>query len=140
MKLGQNICLDEVSDKLKNYHVRSKTRSSGQIFKKSCVRSGGQIFSPIIMKRRQNLCLDDFYDEYENGSCPVKNYVTRSDLRFTVQKAQVSDSRAIMALLFLDRGENLVGKGKNTDKQHFLLLCQCFHEKSSFPGHWFVKV
>ena len=31
-------------------HVRSKTRSLGQILEKPCVRSRGHIFSPIIMK------------------------------------------------------------------------------------------
>ena len=34
-----------------------------------CVRSRGHIFSPIIMKLGQNVCLDEF----ENGSCRVKN-------------------------------------------------------------------
>ena len=33
-------------------HVRSKSRSLGQIVEKPCVRSRGHIFSPIIMKLR----------------------------------------------------------------------------------------
>ena len=64
----------------------------------ACVCSGGHIFSPIVMKFGQNICLDEISDEFENGSCQVKNKVTRSNLRITFRKAQVSDSRAIMAL------------------------------------------
>ena len=40
-------------------HVRSKTRSLGQILEKPCVRSRGHIFSPIIMKLGQNDCLHE---------------------------------------------------------------------------------
>ena len=39
MKLGQNVCLDEISYELKMCHVGSKTRSLGQILGKSCVCS-----------------------------------------------------------------------------------------------------
>ena len=38
-----------------------------------CVYSGGHIFSLIIMKLDQNVCLDKISDEFENGSCWVKN-------------------------------------------------------------------
>ena len=54
-------------------HVRSKTRSLGQILEKPCVSSGGHISSPIIMKLGQNVCLDEISDEFENGLCRVKN-------------------------------------------------------------------
>ena len=37
-----------------------------------CVRSRGHIFSPIIMKRGQNVGLDKISDEFENGSCQVE--------------------------------------------------------------------
>ena len=53
--------------------VGSKTRSLGQILEKTCVRSRGHIFSPIIMKPGQNVCLDEISDQFENGSCQVKN-------------------------------------------------------------------
>ena len=53
-------------------YVGSKTKSLGQILEKSCVRPGGQIFSPIIMKLGQNVSLDEISDEFENGSCGVK--------------------------------------------------------------------
>ena len=62
-------------------HVRSKARSLGQILQKPCVSSRGQIFSPIIIKVCQNVCLNKISSEFENGSCWVKNKVTRSNLR-----------------------------------------------------------
>ena len=53
-------------------HVGSKTRSLGQVLEKPCIRSRGHIFSPIIMKRSENVCLDEISDELENGSCQVE--------------------------------------------------------------------
>ena len=53
-------------------HVGSKTRSPGQILEKPCVRSRGHIFSRILMKVGQDVCLDDISDEFENGSRGVK--------------------------------------------------------------------
>ena len=47
----------------------SKTRSLGQILEKPCVPSRGHIFSPIIMKLDQKLCLDKILDDFENGLC-----------------------------------------------------------------------
>ena len=63
MKLGQNFCLDEISDELKNGSCSVNLR-------KPCVRSRDQIFSLIIMKLGQN---DEISDMGENGSCRVKN-------------------------------------------------------------------
>ena len=60
MKLGQNLCLDEVSDELENGHVGSKARSHN-------------MFSPIIMKPGQNICLDEISEKVGTGSCLVKN-------------------------------------------------------------------
>ena len=57
---------------LKMDHVRSKTRSLGQILDKHCVRSRGHIFSQITLKLGQNLCLDEVSNELETGSCQVK--------------------------------------------------------------------
>ena len=53
-------------------HIRKKTRSLGQIQEKPYVWSRGQIFKSIIMKRGQNVCLDEISDKIENGSCRVK--------------------------------------------------------------------
>ena len=47
---------------LKMGHVGSKTRSVGQILGKPCVRYTGHIFSSIIMKFEQNVCLDEILD------------------------------------------------------------------------------
>ena len=58
---------------LKIADVRSKARSLDQMSERPCVRSKGHIFSPIIMKLGQNVCLDKSLDEFENGSCPVKS-------------------------------------------------------------------
>ena len=52
-------------------HVESKTRLLGQILENLCVRSRGHIFSPIIMKPGQIVCLDKILPEFENGSCGV---------------------------------------------------------------------
>ena len=58
---------------LKMGHVSSKSRSQGQILEKPCVRSRGHIFSPILMKLDQNVCLDEILDEKKNRSYGVKN-------------------------------------------------------------------
>ena len=58
---------------LKLGHVGSKTRSLGQILEKPCVRSRGHIFSPILMKLGQNVCLDKMLDEFKLDLCGVKN-------------------------------------------------------------------
>ena len=59
--------------RLKLGHVGSKTRSLGQILEKPCVCPRGHIFSPILMKLGQNVCLDKISDDFEIGSCGVKN-------------------------------------------------------------------
>ena len=46
-------------------NVGSKTRSLGQILEKLCVHPIGHIFSPIIMKLGQNVCLDEISDEFK---------------------------------------------------------------------------
>ena len=72
MKLGQNVCLDEISQ-TSSKMVVSKTRSLGQILEKPCVCSISHMFSPMIMKLGQNVCLGKISEELENGSCRVKN-------------------------------------------------------------------
>ena len=58
---------------LKIGHVHPKTRPLGPILEKPCVYSRGHIFSLIIIKLGQNVCLTEILDEFENGSCQVKN-------------------------------------------------------------------
>ena len=72
MKLGQNVCLNEILDEFENGSCLVKNRLLGQILEKPCVCSRGQLFSLIIMKLGQNVCLDESLDEFENGSCWVK--------------------------------------------------------------------
>ena len=52
---------------------QENTRSLGQILEKLCVRTRGHIFSLIIMKLYQNVCLEEISDKSKNGSCQVKN-------------------------------------------------------------------
>ena len=59
MKRGQNVCLYEVSDGFENESCGSKTSSPGHILEKPCLRSKGHIFSQILMKLGQNVCLDE---------------------------------------------------------------------------------
>ena len=54
-------------------HMGLKTTSLGQILEKPCVHSRGHIFSPILMKLGQNVCLDNISYEFEIGSCGCKN-------------------------------------------------------------------
>ena len=56
-------------------NVWPKSRSSGQILEKPCVRSRVKIFCLIVIKLGQNIFLDEISDEYENGSCQMKNKV-----------------------------------------------------------------
>ena len=58
---------------LKMGHVWSKTRSQGQLLEKPSGRSRGHIFSLIVMKLGQIVCLDEISDQFENASGPVKN-------------------------------------------------------------------
>ena len=52
---------------LKMGHVRAKTRSLGQMLEKPCVRCTGHIFSPIVTKPGQIVCLGEISYEFENG-------------------------------------------------------------------------
>ena len=58
---------------LKMGYVSLKMSSLGQILEKPCVRSRGHILSSIIIKLSQNVCLSEMSDEFENGSCQIKN-------------------------------------------------------------------
>ena len=60
------------SSKLK--HVGSETRLLDQNLEKPYDRcSRGHIFNSILMKLGQNVCLDESSDEFEIGSCGVKD-------------------------------------------------------------------
>ena len=67
------LALMKARTSLKMGHFGSKTRSLDQILEKPRVRSRSHIFSLIIMKLGQNVCLDEISKVCENGSCWVKN-------------------------------------------------------------------
>ena len=71
MKFGQNVYLDETSDKFESGSC-GITRSH---LIKPCVSSRGHIFSPIHMKLGQNVCLNEILDMFENVLCGVKKPV-----------------------------------------------------------------
>ena len=54
-------------------YAGSKTRSLDYILVKHSVRLRGHIFSLILMKLGQDVCLDGISEEFKNGSCWVKN-------------------------------------------------------------------
>ena len=104
---------------LKMGHVGSKARSLVQFLEKPCVCSRGHIFSAVLMKFGQNVCLSKILDELKMGHMGSKSrsqgqiieepMLVTKGLRFksllfnlyhTIRKAQVSDSRAIITLLF----------------------------------------
>ena len=56
IKIGQNVCFDNIQAKFENLScLVKKTKSPGQILGNSCLHSSGQIFDPILMKRDQNV-------------------------------------------------------------------------------------
>ena len=63
MKLGQNVCCDEILEESENGSCWSLTRSSGEI--KPCVRSRGHIFCLILMKLGQNVCRNEISHRFE---------------------------------------------------------------------------
>ena len=49
MKLGQNVCLDKILDGFENGSCQVKNFDTSSNLKKTCVRSRGQTFSPVLM-------------------------------------------------------------------------------------------
>ena len=91
-------------------HVRSKTRSLGQISEKPYVQFRGHIFSPIIMKHGQNVCLDEILDRFENGSCWIKT----GSLVQILEKPCVCSRGHIFSPIIMKLGQN-VCLGKISD-------------------------
>ena len=84
-------------------HVGSKTRSVGQMLKKSCVCSRGHIFSPLIMKPGQNSYLDEISDKLKIGHAGSK---TRS-LGQILEKPCVHSRHHIFRLIIMKLGQNV---------------------------------
>ena len=53
--------------------VSGVRRASSVVNFLPCVCSRGHSFGRILMKVGQDVCLDEISDEFENGSCGVKN-------------------------------------------------------------------
>ena len=64
-------------------HVRSKTRSLGQIVEKHSVFSRSHIFSPIVIKLGQSVFLNEIGKSLKMGHVR-SNWVTRSNLTKTL--------------------------------------------------------
>ena len=63
--------------------VGPKSRSQGQILKKSCRHSRGHIYHLIFIKICQHVILNNFQVKFKFWSIGFKNQVTRSNIRKT---------------------------------------------------------
>ena len=77
MKLGQNVCLNEISDENENGSVRSKTGSLSQMLEKTWVCFGGLVFSLVLMKLGQNVWLNKISDKFFLLSYEVADFFSR---------------------------------------------------------------
>ena len=68
-----------------------------------CVCSRGHIFSPIIIRLSQNVCLDKILDDFENGSCQVKS----RSLDQILGKLCVHSRGHIFSTIFMKLGDNV---------------------------------
>jgi len=57
MKLGPNVCLDNIEASSNMGHVGLTTRSPDQILSNTFLHSRGQIDDLLLMKHDQNVCL-----------------------------------------------------------------------------------
>ena len=83
-------------------HIESKSRSLHQILEKPCVCSRGHIFSPVIMKLGQNVCLAEISDESKNGSCGSKTM----SLGELLEKSYEHSRDVIFRLIIMKLGQN----------------------------------
>ena len=73
MKLGQNVCPNEISDEFEIWSCWFKNLVTRPNLRKTLLLSRGHIFSLILTKLGQHVCLDKILDLLEIGSCWVKN-------------------------------------------------------------------
>ena len=66
MKLTKNFCLNKILFKNGSCQVKSYVTRSNHEKKKHSVRSRGLIFSAILKKISQNVCLDEISKDFEN--------------------------------------------------------------------------
>ena len=67
MKLGDRVCLIDISAKFENGSSRVRNKFPRSNVRKIWAHSRGHMFCSILMKFGQNVWFDDFFDEYENG-------------------------------------------------------------------------
>ena len=79
-----------------------KTRSLGQILEKPCVCSRGHIFSPIIVKLAQSVCLEEISNDLKMGHIRSK---TRS-LDQIIEKPCVGCRGHIFRQIIIELGQN----------------------------------
>ena len=84
-------------------HVRSKTRSPGQMLEKPCARARGHIFSPIIMKHGQNVCVDESRTRVKMGHVGSKT----SSLGKMIEKPCVRLRGHIFSPIIMKLGRNV---------------------------------
>ena len=84
-------------------HVRLKTRSLGQILEKTCIRSGGHICSPIIMKPGLNVCLEKSLMTLKMGYVGSK----AGSLGQILEKPCVHSGDLILVQLLMKLGQNV---------------------------------
>ena len=136
MKLGWNVCLDEISKKFEMGHVKLKTRSLGQISEKLYVRSRGHIFSPLIMKLGQNDCIDEISYRFENGSCWFK---TRSLVQILEKPCVCSRNRITWSECVLMKSRTCLKMGQvrlKTRSEGQIVAKPCVHS----TGHIFSQI
>ena len=72
MKLGQNVCFYDNLDELENGScLVRKSMSLDQMLEKPCGHFKGHVFSAVIIKLAQNVCLDEVSGNFKNGFCRI---------------------------------------------------------------------
>ena len=86
------------------------------MLEKTSVCSRGHIFSPIIMKYDQYVCLEILH-KFENRSCPVKNRLQVKSLKNLVYRRHFqSDNHEILSEFFLDEISDEFENGSSWEK------------------------
>ena len=84
-------------------HVRLKTRSVGQIFKKPCEHSRGHCFGPIFIKLVQNDHLDNITVKFEFGSC---QFIKKRSVGILIEKSCVQSRGHSFGPIFFKLAHN----------------------------------
>ena len=103
MKPEQKVCLYEISEEFESGSCRLKNKVTRSYPRKTCVRSRGHIFSPIIMKLHQHVCHDEIsHTNLKMGHVGSK---TRSPGQI-LEKPCVHSLGYIFCLIIMKLGQN----------------------------------